>query len=201
MAVRPWLFREERKTMKKILASFAALAAAFVTASARADLNGTSMTLSVNHAGMFSGLSSITNQSYTYGSPSTYTVPSWGSMDVTSPSIAPGMDNSLKLDFTNFAYSAFQGAFTTTGTVTLTGIAESVNLSSVKLLAGGVDVTLSKSSVAGGFMATWNTATIFAMNPINPTVVVAWNSTVPAPGSFALLGLAGLCARRGRRRA
>ena len=81
----------------------------------------------------------------------------------------------------------------------LTGIAEGVDLSSVRVQVNGSNVGFGAAGAAGGFQVSWTTASALSGNPVNPNVVVAWNS-VPGPGSFALLGLAGLVGRRGRRR-
>jgi MYXO-CTERM domain-containing protein len=171
--------------------------------SANADLMGTTMTMSVTHAGAFSGISALNNVTYTYGNASTFTVPGWGSLGVTSPetALAQGLDNSLKLDFTNFKYSAFTGMFATTGTIKLTNIAEPVDLSTVRIFVNGNNIASGVGAVGSGFQASWSTQTVYNANPTNPILVVAWNSApVPAPGALALLGLAGLMSRRRRQR-
>lgn len=184
----------------KMLTTVAAMTAAAVfSGSAHAVLTGTPMTISVNHAGTFSALSALNNQSYTYGDATGYAVPGWGSVTITAPGAA-GYDNAVKLDFTAFNYSAFAGAFSTTGTAKIQNLAENFDLASVHVLVNGLDMTTARANVSGGFTASWNTGAIFGMNPTTPYVVVAWNSLVPAPGSCALLGLAGLVARRGRKR-
>jgi MYXO-CTERM domain-containing protein len=187
--------------LKKCLSIAALAAAAMFSGTAHAALAGTAMTVSVNHAGAFSGLSALNNQSYTYGDVSPYTVPGWGSLTITGPG-AIGYDNAIKIDFSAFNYSAFNGQFATIGTAKIQNLAESFDLSSVKVLVNGLDMTQGVASVANGFAASWNTSSIFAMNPISPNVVIAWNSApTPAPGPLALLGLAGCAAVRGRRRA
>src|SRR5689334_9416144 len=123
--------------MKKVISAVAA--ALLCSTSAMANLAGTNMTMSVNHAGPFGSLSAINNVNYTYASPSTFTAPGWGDLLVTSPAPAPGLNNAMKLDFTAFSYQAFGGQFATVGTVKLTNIAEPVDLSSVKLLVNGVN--------------------------------------------------------------
>jgi MYXO-CTERM domain-containing protein len=184
--------------MKKLIPAVAA--ALLTSTSAMADLTGTNMNMSVTHAGAFSGLSAVNNVTYTYGAPSTFTVPNWGSLLVTSPAPAPGLNNALKLDFTAFAYQSFGGPFATVGTVKLTNMAEPVDLTSVQLLVNGVNIALGPAVAApNGFQASWNTQDVLNGNPINPNVTVAWNS-VPAPGALALLGLAGLTSRPRRRR-
>ena len=184
--------------MKKVISAVAAVL--FCSTSAMANLTGTNMTMSVTHAGPFSGISAITNVNYTYGSPSTFTAPGWGDLLVTSPAPAPGLGNALKLDFTAFSYQAFGGNFATVGTVKLTNIAEPVNLASVQLLVNGVNIALGPATAAtNGFQASWNTQDVLNGNPINPNVIVAWNS-VPTPGALALLGVAGLTSHRRRRR-
>jgi hypothetical protein len=182
--------------MKKFLAALVAVLAC--SASAMADLNGTNMTLSVNHAGLFSGVSAITDQSYAYGSPANFLAAGWGTLNVNSPAPAPGYDNALTLDFTNFSYSTFAG-FPSVGTVTLKNIAEAPDLASVKVLVNGFSIGYGVMSATGGFQASWNTASVFTFSPDTPHVIVAWNS-VPAPGALALLGLAGVAGRARRRR-
>lgn len=180
--------------MRKMIPAIAA--ALLSSTSAMANLAGTNMTVSVTHAGPFNGLSGINNVNYTYGAPGTYTAPGWGDLLVTSPAPAPGLGNALKLDFTAFNYSAFTGPFATVGTVKLMNIAEPVDLASVHLLVNGANIALGPATaVTNGFQASWNSQDVFNGNPVSPSVVVAWNS-VPAPGALALLGLAGLTARR-----
>lgn len=183
----------------KIFATAIAAALA-ISGSAMADLTGTTMTMSVNHAGSFSAISAITNVTYTYGSPSAFVVPGWGTLNVTSPvsPAPPGLANSLKLDFTAFNYSAFSGPFATTGTVKLINLAEGFDLSSVQILVNGANIATGVAAVGNGFQASWSTQAVFNANPVNPNVVVAWNS-VPGPGALALMGLAGIAPRRRRR--
>ena len=186
--------------MKKILATVAALAAAaLVTGSAHASLMGTNMNVSVAHS-QFGPQSLLVPTGYTYGNATGMTVTGWGTVMVTSPAAAPGFDNALNLNFTNFGYISVFSAFPATGTVILTNIAEAVDLSSVKVLVNGTNIGSGVGAAAGGFQASWSTAAVLAGNPVSPNVTIAWNSVAPAPGSMALLGLAGLVARRGRKR-
>ena len=177
----------------------AIVAALLCAGSASADLTGTTMTMSVNHAGPFAAISAINNVTYTYGLTSNFLAPGWGTLNVTSPAAAPGMQNAIKLDFTAFAYQSFAGQFATTGTVKILNLVEPFDLSSVKLLVNGTNIALGPATATGnGFQASWNTQTVITGNPTNPNVVAAWNSA-PAPGALALLGAAGLVARRRRR--
>lgn len=188
--------------MKKMMMAVAAFAAC--TSSAMANLVGTDMTISVTHAGSFSGLSALNNQNYNYGNTTPFTVPGWGSLTITSPesAMAPGMDNVMKVDFTAFNYSAFAGPFATTGTIKVTNIDEPFELSSVKVLVNGTNIATAVGNSGNGFQASWSTQAVINGSPAAPNIVVAWNSSpVPAPGALALLGVAGLAARRGRRRA
>lgn len=184
--------------MRKITLSAAAAALA-ISGSAFASLDGTTMTLSLNHAGGFSGPSALNNATYTYGTTTSYAVPGWGSFNAISPMGAAGYEHSMKLDLTAFSYSAFTGMFATTGTLKLTGLAEAADVSSVQVLINGMSAGTGVAPVGNGFAASWNTQTVFNANPINPSVTVAWNS-VPGPGSLALLGVAGLVARSRKRR-
>lgn len=185
--------------MKKIFATVVALAAAaMVSGSAHAALTGTNMNVSVLHS-QFTAQSMLTPTTYTFGNATGMNVVGWGTIQITSPVAAPGFDNAMSLNFTNFGYISVFSAFPATGTVILTNIAEGVNLSSVRVLVNGTNVGFGAAAATGGFQASWTTASVLAGNPINPNVVVAWNS-VPTPGSLALLGLAGLATRRGRRR-
>jgi MYXO-CTERM domain-containing protein len=188
--------------MKTLTVSMIAAAAAVATSSAaHAALAGTDMSVSVTHAGTFNGLSALNNQTYTYGNTSPYAVPGWGSMTLTSPSLA-GFDNAVKIDFTAFNYSAFTGMFATIGTAKFNNLSEGFDLASVKVMVNGLDVTSGVAAAGNGFAASWDTQTIFALNPLTPYVTVAWNSTpTPAPGPMALLGLAGVSAFARRRRA
>ena len=187
--------------MKKILAAIIAVLAC--SASAMADLAGTDMTVSVTHAGSFNAISALLNQNYTYGDSSTFAVPNWGSLTITSPesASAPGFDHAMKLDFTAFSYSAFQGFFATNGTITLTDIDEPFELSSVQVLVNGANIASAVGNSGNGFQASWSTTAVFNANPASPSILVAWNSSsVPGPGPLALLGVAGLVARRRPRR-
>lgn len=185
--------------MKKLFATVVALAAAaFVSGNANATLTGTSMNVSMLHS-QFTAQSMLAPTSYTYGNATGMNVVGWGTVQITSPAAAVGFDNAMKLDFTNFGYITVFSAFPANGTVILTGLAEGVDLSSVKVQVNGSDVGFGAAAAAGGFQVSWTTAAALAGSAINPSVTVAWNS-VPGPGSFALLGLAGLVSRRGRRR-
>lgn len=181
---------------------YAAAAAMLITGTAHADLTGTDLSISLNHAGAFSALSAINNQSWNYGAPGMVMVPNWGMLNIVSPVVVAGYDNAVKFDFTTFAYSAFTGAFATTATLKLEGIDEAADLASVQVLVNGINVGSNVLSATNGFRVDWNTQTVFNGNPTAPNVTVAWDSTpVPAPGALALLGVAGVVAGRRRRRA
>jgi uncharacterized protein (TIGR03382 family) len=181
---------------------YAAAAAMLITGAAHADLTGTDLSISLNHAGPFDPLTAITNQTWTYGTPGMVDVPNWGMLHIVSPVVVPMYDNALSLDFTMFAYATFTGMFATNATLKLEGIDEAVNLSSVRVFVNGVNIGSGVASATDGFQVNWSTTTVFNGNPVTPGVTVAWNSTpVPAPGALALLGLAGAIGSRRRRRA
>lgn len=186
--------------MKKLFATVVALAAAaFVSGNANAALTGTNMNVSLLHS-QFTAQSMLAPTSYTYGNNTGMNVLGWGTVQITSPAAAAGFDNAVKLDFTNFGYASVFSAFPANGTAILTNLAEGVDLASVRVQVNGSNVGIAPAAAAaGGFQVSWTTASALAGNPVNPSVTVAWNS-VPGPGSFALLGLAGLVGRRGRRR-
>jgi len=181
---------------------YAAAAAVLITSAAHADLTGTDLSISLNHAGAFGALSAINNQNWNYGSPGMVMVPNWGMLHIVSPVVVAGFDNAVNLDFTMFAYSAFTGAFATTATLKLEGIDEAVDLGSVQVLQNGINIGSGVASATNGFQVNWSTQTVFNGNPVNPGVTVAWDSSpVPAPGALALLGLAGAITGARRRRA
>jgi len=181
---------------------YAAAAAMLISGAAHADLTGTDLSISLNHAGAFGGLSAINNQTWNYGTPGMVMVPNWGMLTIVSPVVVPTYDNAVMFDLTAFAYSAFTGAFATTATLKLEGIDEPVDLSSVRAFVNGVNIGSGVASATNGFQVNWSTQAVFDGNPVNPSVTVAWNSTpVPAPGALALLGLAGAVSGRRRRRA
>jgi len=190
--------REER-IMKTL---YAAAAAMLITGAAHADLTGTDLSISLNHAGPFGALSAINNQTWNYGTPGMVMVPNWGMLSIVSPVAVASYDNAITFDLTAFAYGAFTGGFATTATLKLEGIDEPIDLSSVRAFVNGVHVGTGVASATNGFKVDWNTQTVFDGNPIAPSVTVAWDSSpVPAPGALALLGLAGAVASRRRRRA
>ena len=119
---------------------------------------GTNMTVSVNHAGAFSALSALNNQTYTYGNTTPYTVPGWGSLTISSPAPAPGLDNAMKIDFTLFNYSAFIGQFDTVGTAKIQNLAENFDLASVRILVSGLDMRAANARVLDDGRAVWNHA-------------------------------------------
>jgi hypothetical protein len=171
--------------------------ATILAGTASADLTGTTLNLSINHTGAPGALSAINNVTHTYGTTDTLTVPNWGSVVVSTPAPAPGAEHAMNVDFTLFGYSAF-GFFGSTGTIKLNNLAETADLSSVRLLANGMDIATAVSAATGGFQVSWDSTTLLAINPTTPNVTVAWN-TLPGPGALAMLGLAGLTPRHRRK--
>jgi MYXO-CTERM domain-containing protein len=186
-------------TTRTCIAMAVAFAASLLpVAPARADLSGTSMTITITHTGPAGGIVGPAVINHTYGTPSLFTNMFFGSFTVTHPLIMPaGFDNALLIDFSNFNYSGFAGY---TGTISAIGIDDAVAPGSVAILIGGASMGSSLSSTSSSIAGTWNTSDVLGVNAASPQVVVAWNS-VPGPGALAVLGLAGLTGRRRRRSA
>ncbi|UCD76430.1 MAG: PEP-CTERM sorting domain-containing protein [Phycisphaerales bacterium] len=182
----------------------AAVAVAALSGSAMADLIGTTLDLELNQSGFVGNLVGPTGGLHTYGTIETFTGPGAGdkTWDAMSPAGYPGYDNSILIDFTNFQLPAFYALGPSTGTMDITNIAEEVAIGSVDAYLPtnpGVSVALSASAAGNSLSVSWDAETVYMGNPVVPSVVVVWNS-IPAPGSLALLGLAGITASRRRRR-
>lgn len=182
--------------MKSTLLAVAAFAALGTVAAAPAqagDLTGTSYTIEVEHTGTFgffeTGL-------HTYGGPDTTIAdPGFPSffMVFSTPAGAAGYDNSMLIDFTNFAYGDFAGE---TGTLSLVGLALDHNGDAV-LLNENDAVVANGTGVGDTFTLTWSVDDILSAGT-GTLATVAWNNKIPAPGALALFGLAGLAGRRRR---
>lgn len=199
----------------KISTMLVAVAAALVpAAAASAGLMNTDMDLALEQSGTLGGPVplgiGVTGGTHTYGETDTYgatlvgfpygtwTVESPGSIPVFGPGGGPAPDWLIDIDFSDFTYANFTGE---TSTLTVTGLDEAVDISSVAVFADGTEITLLVAAVgSNGFSVRWNVDDVISGGPLEPGVVVAWNSTVPAPGAAALLGLAGTMTTRRRRR-
>jgi hypothetical protein len=189
--------------MKKTHVSFAALAAAAISASALADLTGTSMNLNLTTNGLAGTLAGPSGGSYTYGSSGTFnllTAPT--SWDASSPAFHPLYDNSILLDFADFQYASYAVLGPASSTLNVTGLAEdaadgSIGVYLITDLFTNIAQTTSSSGDA--FSVKWDVSTV-ATNPLGPAAIVAWNSVpVPAPGPLALVGAAAALTSRRRR--
>jgi hypothetical protein len=185
--------------MKTRTLAAAAVAVLSIGTSALADLNATDMTVTITHSGPAGGIVGPAVVNHTYGTPSIFSNMFFGTFTVSQPAIMPGgYDNALLIDFTSFNYSGFAGY---AGTISVTGIDETVAPGSLALLVGATDMGFAKSSGADSFTGSWNTTDLLNGNPAAPQVLVVWNSAVvPAPGALALIGLAGAVASPRRRR-
>ena len=189
--------------IKKTLTFAAALA---ISSTAMADLMGTTMDLELNQSGFLGNIVGPTGGLHTYGLTETFTGSGAGSKtwDATSPGGAPGYDNSLLIDFTNFQLPAFYAMGPSTGTLDITNIAEDVAAGSVDAYLPtnpGMSIALSASDSGNSLSVSWDAQTVFNGNPVTPSVMVTWNSVpVPAPGPVALLALAGVTGGRLSRR-
>ena len=191
--------------MRKSTQTIAIAAVATVlTGTAQADLTGTTMDMELIQSGFAGGIAGPTGGSYTYGQLGTFDLDESLTWDAFSPAPHPAFDNSILLDFTNFAYSAYIALGPATSTLELTNIFEDVQFGSpaVFLLSDlDTDIAQSMDTFGNGFNITWDIGTIINDNPAAPSVIVAWNSVpVPGPGAMALLGLASLTGNRRRRR-
>ncbi len=188
--------------MTKSTRTIAIAAAAILTGVAQADLIGTAMDLELVQSGLAGDLVGPTGGSYTYGTLGTFDLDETLTWDALSPAFHPTFDNSILLDFTNFAYSSYIALGPSTSTLQLTNIFEDVQFGSpgVFLLSDlNTNIAQSTNTFGNGFNIGWDVETVINDNPAAPSVMVGWNS-VPAPGAMALLGLAGLAATRRRRR-
>ncbi|MCZ6611552.1 MAG: hypothetical protein O6941_02865, partial [Planctomycetota bacterium] len=87
---------------------------------AKADLNGTTMQLIVDHTGMFGR---PVGGTYEYGTSQDYFDSFGFSWNASSPAGQPGFDNSILIDFNAFAYADFANE---TATVSIATLAEDV---------------------------------------------------------------------------
>lgn len=170
--------------MKHVTAIVAGL---FVSASAFAEPLGTPLQMQVSHSGPFG---EVQNFVHVYGGVN-QVFDSFGfNYLVASPANVPGWDNSIRLDFTNFAYADFAGE---AGRVVITGFALPVTGASV---LNGAGAPIGATASGAGFIdGTWSVNDVLATNNI---MFVAWNK-IPTPGAVAVFGLAGLAAARRRR--
>ena len=188
--------------MIKSTRTIAIAAAAILTGAAQADLMGTTMDLDLVQSGFAGDIAGPTGGSYTYGTLGTFDLDGALTWDAVSPGLHPAFDNSIVLDFTNFAYSGYIVIGPSTSTLELTNVFEDVQFGSpgVFLLSDlNTNIAQSTNTFGNGFNIGWDVETVINDNPAAPSVMVAWNS-VPAPGPMALLGLAGLATARRRRR-
>ncbi len=190
----------------RILASAAGVALALGVASqADASLLGTSMNITITHTGISGGLVGPAFVPHTYGgAPSIFNNQFFGSFLIASPTVAPGYDNAILVDFSLFNYSGFIGG--NMGTIAIASIDEDVAAGSVAIFAGasgmGPNIAVGATSNGSSLSASWSTDLIYTADATPDAMVVAWNSApVPAPGALALLGAAGLVGLRRRRKA
>ncbi|MCZ6444866.1 MAG: hypothetical protein O6758_01645 [Planctomycetota bacterium] len=138
---------------------------------AKADLNGTTMQLIVDHTGMFGR---PVGGTYEYGTLQTFFDSFNFSWDASSPAGQPGFDNSILIDFNAFAYADFANE---TATVSIATLAEDVMKGSVTFFnADGLEIgfNLSGSGDALGGQFPVNDV----LNASDLTVVIAWNSVL-----------------------
>jgi hypothetical protein len=185
---------------RTILASAAVVT--LLSGTAMAGLTSTTLDLELVQSGFTGDIAGPSGGTHLYGTTDTFILSGDVSWDATSPAPHPDFENSMVLDFTNFQYASFAVLGPSMSTFDATGLAEQVEAGSVHVfLPADLSTDISISTVTGtdSFSAVWDVETVTLANPVNPSVVVAWNS-VPAPGSIALLGLAGVIGRRRPRR-
>jgi len=122
-----------------------------------------------------------------------------------------GFDNRVRFDLTDFLYATFNVSQTVTGIFALSGLAEQVDLASVSVFAGSVNVgTNVTASGPNGFGVQWDKNDVLVglglsapipLGDPQPTIILdlAWNS-VPAPGALGMFGVWGVMTGLGRRR-
>ncbi len=160
------------------------------------------MDLQLVQSGLAGNLAGPSGGLYIYGTLDTFDIEEVFTWDAVSPGLHPAFDNSILLDFTNFAYAAYIALGPSISTLDVTNIAEDVAIGSpaVFLLSDlNTNIAQSMSTFGNSFSVGWDVETVINDNPLAPSVIVSWNS-VPAPGAMALLGLAGLTVTRRRRR-
>jgi hypothetical protein len=177
------------------LSRFVSAAAAAVVMSGAAfagDLTGTDFELFINHTGPFG---ENVGGTYTYGTFEEFFDSFGFSWSANSPNGTGGFDNSVLIDFANFAYGDFAGE---TATVDITGLDIDPQGGSFAVLnANGADIGFNYTSGSGALGAQYLVNSVIDTG-VN-TVVLAWDNVVPAPGALALLGIAGIAGRRRRR--
>jgi len=122
-----------------------------------------------------------------------------------------GFDNRVRLDLTELLYASFNVSQQLTGILALSGLAEQVDLASVSVFAGSVNVgTNVTASGPNGFGVQWDKNAVLVglglsapipLGDPQPTIMLdlAWNS-VPAPGALGMFGVWGVMTGLGRRR-
>ena len=173
---------------------FAAAAAATLSAgfAFAGDLTGTDFELFINHTGPFG---ENVGGTYTYGTFEEFFDSFGFSWSANSPNGTSGFDNSVLIDFANFAYGDFAGE---TATLDISGLDIDPQPGSLAVLnANGTDIGFNYTSGSGSLGANWSVDDV--VNTGVNQVVLAWDNVIPAPGALALLGLAGIAARRRRR--
>jgi len=182
--------------MKNVLYAAMTVAAMTVGGAAQANLVGSNFGFTLFHD--IPVLPQTFNDTHTYGTSQNY-INNFGfffDLDTTTPMV--GVDNRIHVDLSGMQYNTINGDFD--NTLTITGLAEDIVLSSLQVLSNGNDVGFNITSAApNSFEVMWNKTTVLATgNPLTPSVDVIWNS-VPTPGVLTLLGVAGLITRRRRR--
>lgn len=188
--------------MTKSTRTIAIAAAAILTGAAQADLTGSAMDLELVQSGFAGDLVGPTGGSYTYGTLGRFALDETVSWNALSPAFHPSYENSILLDFTNFAYSAYTALGPSSSTLDITNLVEDVQVGSPAVfLLSDLRTNIAQNSNTSGnsFSIAWDVETVLNDNPTAPSVMVGWSS-VPTPGAMALLGLAGLVTIRRRRR-
>jgi len=176
---------------KRVVVAAAALVFA-AGASFAGDLTGTDLELMIDHTGPFG---EPVGGTYTYGTFEEFFDSFGFSWSANSPNGTAGFDNSILIDFANFAYGDFGGE---TATVDMTGIDIDPQPGSFAVLnSAGTNIGFNYTSGSGALGAQYLVDDVLSTG-VN-TVVLAWDNVIPAPGALALLGIAGVAARRRRR--
>ena len=177
--------------MKRVLAAAAGVVLFGSTVFA-GDLTGTTMELIINHTGQFGR---PVGGEYEYGASADYFDGFGFSWNASSPAGFGGFENSILIDFTNFAYADFTDE---TATVTIDDIDIDVLGGSVGLFNGaGNQIGFNLTGGGGSLSGQYGVNDVLSDDGV--TLFIAWNS-VPAPGALPLLAAAGLLVSRRRRR-
>jgi hypothetical protein len=189
--------------MKKAL--IAAVAVAFCTASALADLTGTELDVQLTQSGLLGGVLGPTGGTHTYGESDMYfpALSPETTWTLSSPAAHPDYDNAMLLDFTLFDYALYSVPDPSVSTFEVTNLAEDVAAGSPAVFLPTdpfTDIALDVTTSDHAFSVQWSVDDVVLGDPQAPMAIVAWNS-VPAPGALAVLGLGALRPRRRRRRA